>query len=553
MPVHSIFLSKLKQSERNELEQRLRSRQQGVCFICEEPIDPELHRGELEIDHIIPIADQGKDEENNFALTHEVCNRQKSSSDLRVARVLARFAKIERAANDETGGQGANLGHILKAYEGAKHPLRMIVGENSVRFSISGDNGAPITTLPLWADPLSGMKYCFALLPIQYLHHDSRINPRSIGVNLRRLVEEFNHKRPQLQVALAWWSPESGDECKICVFDGQHKAAAQILLGAKELPVRIFVRPNLNVLLEANTNAGDKLKQIAFDAAVKRHLGSALYEERVEDYQKLKQLNPDDYSFSESDMVKLFRGEHRELIRYIVDAVRDSITRDSQNKLMDFVEWAGKSAEKPLSYSTVEKTFYSEFLYMKPIDSPLSAGMETGTNPRQLEREQMIRLMSLFAGIFFVNQWDSEIKGRKLEDRLLKGEQIPLHHLRAWRIAREEILGNILKWVRLTITNYFAFNAEMVDEERLLHKLLPDPVWVNIETVLRNIGDLPCWVDTKLAQTVFGGKPNREFWKKIFQDGVSPTGIRVLAHGLELKELITPKGVAKSAAGNPKF
>lgn len=553
MPVHSIFLAKLKPNERNELEQRLCSRQQGVCFICEEPIDFDLHRGALEIDHIIPIANQGKDEENNFAVTHEPCNRQKSSSDLRVARVLARFATIERAANEETGGQGANLGHILKAYGGAKYPLRMIIKDNSIRFSISGKDGAPITTLPLWTDSLSNMSYCFVLLPIEYLHHDSRINPRSIGVNLRGLVEEFNHKRPQLQVALAWWSPESDDEGQVFVFDGQHKAAAQILLGTKHLPIRIFIRPNLNVLLEANTNAGDKLKQIAFDAAVKRHLGSALYQERVEDYQKLRQLNPDDYSFSETDMVKLFRGEHRELIRYIVDAVRDSITRDSKNKLVDFVEWAGKSAEKPLSYSTVEKTFYSEFLYMKPIDSPLSAGMETGTNPRQLEREQMIRLMSLFADVFFVNQWDPEIKGRKLEDRLLKGDQIPLQHLRAWRIAREEVLANVLKWVRLTITNYFAFNAEMVDEERLLHKSLPDPVWVNIETVLRNIGDLPCWVDTKLAQTVFGGKPNRDFWKKIFQDGVSPTGIRVLAQGLELKDLITPKGAAKGAAGNSKF
>jgi hypothetical protein len=131
------------------------------------------------------------------------------------------------------------------------------------------------------------------------------------------------------------------------VFDGQHKAAAQILLGVKDLPVRIFVRPNLNVLLEANTNAGDKLKQVAFDAAVKRHLGSQLYQERVEDYQKLKRLSADDFSFSEADMVKLFRGEHRELIRYIVDSVRDGITRDSTNKLMDFVEWAGKGAEKP--------------------------------------------------------------------------------------------------------------------------------------------------------------------------------------------------------------
>lgn len=190
---------------------------------------------------------------------------------------------------------------------------------------------------------------------------------------------------------------------------------------------------------------------------------------------------------------------------------------------------------------------------MNPIDTPLSTGLETGTNPRQLEREQMIRLMSLFAGILFAGQWDPEIKGRKLEDRLLKGEQIPPMHLRAWRIAREEVLANVLKWVRLTIENYYAFNAEMVEKDRVLHKLLPETLWTNIETVLRNIGDLPCWVDTKLAQTIFGGKPNRDFWKKIFQDGVSPTGIRVLARGLDLKELITPKGVSKNAPVHPKL
>ena len=65
------------------------------------------------------------------------------------------------------------------------------------------------------------------------------------------------------------------------VFDGQHKAAAQILLGTRELPLRVFVEPDTNILLQANTNAGGKLRQVAFDAAVMRHLGSSLYVERV--------------------------------------------------------------------------------------------------------------------------------------------------------------------------------------------------------------------------------------------------------------------------------
>jgi hypothetical protein len=463
------------------------------------------------------VFSEGKDEENNFALTHEACNRRKSSSDLRVARVLYRFSRIEEMANAEPGQQGANLGHVLNAHGGSKHSLRMVVEKSTVRFSIPGDGGAPITTLPLWHDPLSRMDYCFAVLPLDYLHHDGRINPRSIGVNIRGLIEEFIHGRPQLHMTLAWWSPESGDEAKVQVFDGQHKAAAQILLGVGKLPVRIFIRPDRNVLLEANTNAGDKLRQVAFDAAVKRHLGNTLYLERVQEYQKLKQLSTDNYSFSEIDMVKLFRGEHRELIRYVVDAAQDSITRDKDNKLMGFVEWAGKGTEKPLSYSTVERTFYSEFLYMKPIDTPLSAGLDTGTNPRRLEHEQMVRLMSLFAEVFFLEQWDLVLTGRRIEDRVLKGEPIPLPHLRAWRVAREEVLSNILDWVRFTIEYYYAFNQEMIDKKRLMQRRHSDALWLTVETVLRNIGDLPCWVDTKLAQTIFGGKPSRIFGGKYLQ------------------------------------
>ena len=53
------------------------------------------------------------------------------------------------------------------------------------------------------------------------------------------LIEEFMKKRPQLQISLAWWAPESDSSGPVKVFDGQHKAAAQILLGVNVLPVRI--------------------------------------------------------------------------------------------------------------------------------------------------------------------------------------------------------------------------------------------------------------------------------------------------------------------------
>ena len=121
------------------LEQRLLDRQSGVCFICEGKIDLALH--DVEIDHVIPIAADGKDSENNFAVTHESCNRQKSASDLRVARVLARFQKIEHVASAENG-VGATLAHVLKAYGGAELKLKAIFEGHTFRFSTAASNGA---------------------------------------------------------------------------------------------------------------------------------------------------------------------------------------------------------------------------------------------------------------------------------------------------------------------------------------------------------------------------------------------------------------------------
>jgi hypothetical protein len=72
-------------------------------------------------------------------------------------------------------------------------------------------------------------------------------------------LRSFYAGRPQLHIALGWWTPEESDEGALKVFDGQHKAAVRILLGVKELPVRVFVEPDLKVLLQANTNAGDTL------------------------------------------------------------------------------------------------------------------------------------------------------------------------------------------------------------------------------------------------------------------------------------------------------
>src|SRR2546425_7276874 len=110
---HSKYLSGLNTDQREQLERRLHVRQGSRCFICDEKLDLVLHKGQLDIDHIDPLAGDGLDAENNFALTHASCNRSKGASNLEVARRLAEFERLQERA--QKGGQrGANLGDVLK-------------------------------------------------------------------------------------------------------------------------------------------------------------------------------------------------------------------------------------------------------------------------------------------------------------------------------------------------------------------------------------------------------------------------------------------------------
>jgi len=94
--VRSKFLDSLTPEQKKRFKEELLEIQNGLCFICEEPIDLQLHK--TDIDHIIP----GKDERNNFAITHAVCNREKQDLNLEVARAMKRFDKIKEEVYSKT-------------------------------------------------------------------------------------------------------------------------------------------------------------------------------------------------------------------------------------------------------------------------------------------------------------------------------------------------------------------------------------------------------------------------------------------------------------------
>jgi hypothetical protein len=531
----SLFLSRQTTDERKALIETLHQTQNGHCFICEKVLDLQLHKDNLDIDHVIPLKTGGKDDPSNFAVTHDSCNRSKQASNLEVARLLQRFAALKEAL--EPDNRSPNLGDVLAQAGGGQAELSFKLVGDQIQFTLSAVGDQVIYTVPVYLDELSGFRYFFVKLPIQYLRHDDRINPRAIGSNISKLVEEFYAKRPQLHVPLAWMTSKGGKSA-VHVFDGQHKAAAQIMLGAKAMPVRVFIDPDPDTLITTNTNAGTTLKQVAFDKSVQRHLGSTLYRDRLDRFRIETNRPADDLAFSERDLVAYFKGQSREMKRYILDAVRDSVTSSADNKLRDFIDYGGRGKERPLSYSSIDKTFYSFFIYQEVLDTPLHFGLEDGQNPRELETSQLIRLMNVIAEEIYIGKFDSDIGTDKIESQLQKGANFPLPHLRAFRMSKEEVLYNWLKFVEQIAYTYFVNTGMPTQKERLFQYPFPEQLWTNIRNFVRNLAGLPLWANKDLSETVFGGKANNSFWETVFATGKSPQGVQVMPKGLNLVEMM---------------
>jgi len=56
---------------------KLKERDGAVCYLCNLPLGTDIS-----IDHVVPISKGGKDDMENYKLTHAKCNLKKGSSDL---------------------------------------------------------------------------------------------------------------------------------------------------------------------------------------------------------------------------------------------------------------------------------------------------------------------------------------------------------------------------------------------------------------------------------------------------------------------------------------
>lgn len=527
----SQYLRNLSSDAYKELSLKLHKMQNGCCFICQQPIDLDVHT--TNIDHIVPLNPGGKDNETNFALTHESCNKSKQDTHLCVARALHRLKVIQDAVQKKEN-RAASLKDLLESCDGSKYDFQYKITGDEIIYTFDKLGSTEIKRAQIFTDLKSGVQTAFVEVPLEYLYHDEFINPRGINSSINLLVKEFYKKNPQLHLTLA-----RIDNGKIKVFDGQHKAVAQILLGAKTILVRLFIDADVNVLTETNANAGSKLRQIAFDKAIMRQLNNTQYHEKVKEYQESHGFAADDFRFSETQLCDYFKGIR--LKTYILDAIRCSITTSRDNKMKDYIDFQGKGKSLPLSYSTYDKVFLAKFLDSKAIlTTPMDYKSEDGRNPRELEISQICHLLSIITEELYVGKFNQEIGLNRIENRLLeqRDSDITDEHLIAYRISKEEVLYAWTPYLITIIKMYFMNNGMPFNETSLFQTQFPDQIWKNLRNFIRALADLPVWKNRTLAQSVFSGKKDQGYWRTIFQTGNAPDGSPVLTEPLNYIQMM---------------
>jgi HNH endonuclease len=524
-------LDSLSPDERKELIARLYKAQNGLCYVDRQPINLHVHR--VDIDHIIALARDGADDESNWALTHDYCNRSKGTRDLQLQRILFDFSQHLQKYSEEADENGAGRSFTLKQALAELRPNRMQAGvtlrDFKVEIAWQTEDGKPMSeSYPLLVDASTPPAKSFVgMIPFTCLYHDEDINPRSIA-DLEPMIEEFYNGNPQLQPSLATLTIKGNEgKAPILVFDGQHKAAAQLYANRDRLLVRVFVNGDREKLKETNYRAHTKLAQVHFPQLINDKVGADLFKEEFSRFIQ----GADPTKISEDMFLKsVQRVQRSEYRSYFGNSLRYEVlvgkAGAQQNKILTFTETVmPRSTRYPLSYDTLQKAVLDLMLFLKPAKETIDAT----SGYRQLERENLIRLLNIFVEEVLANgRFDFNIGVRRIEEKLENAPQsIPDAHLRAYRICRKAAMivwcGELKGAIRLLLGARTRYKMPHWSERRPLWAQMLDDDWRQVRKMIQAIRDHKVWgenVNLDIVKAIASTKQKE--WKDILLKGTLP-------------------------------
>lgn len=329
-----------------------------VCFIDGAPI-PEDEP--IEFHHVRPFSEGGPTNLDNIAPVCKSHHRSIGTMSLQECRDKIQldhcFEDKQNYLDDILTAKGMRFGERLR-YE--------IDGETIVVYFDDSPH-----KYPLYECPTTGWQYFYATLPVQYIKNDKELQPRT----LRRdsMWSLYRHFRSNTQLAPSICRMGDG---YLLLFDGQHKAAAQIWAGHPHIECKVYVEPDASRMKETNLEAHERLRQMKFYSHELTKKYADIFEEEWHEYMETEGVKSEKgfYNFLIRSKNKTAAQARREMSL----AICHDIVYNSDNKLTEYVEEKSRGKKQPLTFARLKKAFLDRMLVPPPTDVDLNPTTTSG-------------------------------------------------------------------------------------------------------------------------------------------------------------------------------
>jgi len=357
-----------------------------VCYICLEPLD-NYESDEIEYDHIYNYADWYSQELSNFAPVH-------ASSDTRKQNCHA--AKGRKSPFEYR--EELRIKKKLEEVKGLKDLCPKAVASS---YAISSDHKT-ITfngeELPLYNQRINGKDnfYFFHEVDTKYIENDELIQLRPLEPKILPLI--FNLKQA-VQLLPSLGRLDSGTKT-IKVFDGQHKAVAQMIGNNKQkLPCIVFVHPDVDelrvVIYQAHTDfVQQRYKKSHIDAKL-----SDIYKQKIEAYRK--QVGDPNARYSEANIL---RGESKTVVReFLLSSIIDKAKEERAFVNKYAAEDRAAQKQRPVLWQSLER-LVKLFCKLEPVEK----FSDDATNYRSDEIENLCFILDQIEAHSLIGKWEPE-------------------------------------------------------------------------------------------------------------------------------------------------
>ena len=371
----------LTQDEKSELLNK-----HNTCYICLETLEG-YSSEEIEFDHIYNYADGYPQDLSNFAPVHA----SKDPRKLNCHKAKGRKTPYEYREELRIKSKLEEISGLKGLCPSAVQSVYSILKEKK-SITINGD------TLPLYNQKIGNSDnfYFYHEIDTKFIEDDDKIQLRPLEPKILPMI--FHLKQSvQLLPSLGRLDPDSKT---IKIFDGQHKAVAQIIgNNRKKIRCIVFINPDVDkmrivVYLAHSDFLQQRYKKSHIDAKL-----ADIYKQRIEAFRK--RVGDPNARYSEIDILT---GESKANIRKFLLA---SIISEIQSERSFIRDYAAQSRteqkRRPILWQSIERTVI-KFCNLGLVDE--FSGSES--NFRSDEIENICFILDQIEEYSIKNKWDPD-------------------------------------------------------------------------------------------------------------------------------------------------